>query len=145
MSIRRAWCDVCRGGADGSADDLVQCSTCPRKFHRECVKIPKKGVFTCPHCSAGSAETAQEKQSAATAKACITRVRGLHAKIRARSSVFYRTEKKRLAPFLPHERLKKLMEAKAGAGGGEVPRIQEGPIEYIKAELRDYQVAGVNW
>jgi hypothetical protein len=28
--VARAWCDVCRGGADGGKDDLVACAGCPR-------------------------------------------------------------------------------------------------------------------
>ena len=40
--VSRAWCDVCRGGAD-SGGDLVSCVSCPRKYHRECVQDSSTG------------------------------------------------------------------------------------------------------
>ena len=34
--MRRSWCHVCRGGSEGNGDRLIKCSTCARRFHREC-------------------------------------------------------------------------------------------------------------
>lgn len=47
-----------------------------------------------------------------------------------------------MKPFVPSERLEKLMTAVAPA----TKPFKIGPSEpYIKAELRSYQVKGVNW
>jgi len=69
--------------------------------------------------------------------------------IRLRSCNFYKKEKKCLRPFVPKERLSKLMmqpttAAKGNSSKVEVPRI--GSEEsFIRADLRAYQVEGVNW
>ena len=145
--MRRAWCDRCRDGAD-KGDVLLKCSACPRRFHRECIEVAlgKDSTFKCRACEEEGSSDAEEQERAKAVKASIARVRAEHTRIRARSSAFYRSERKRLAPFVPKERLKGLMEVKQGSAAGpcEVPRI--GPSEsYIQAELRDYQVEGVNW
>ena len=116
--MRRLWCDLCRGSADRDGD-LFKCTTCPRRFHRECIKggVPKDGAFTCPMC-AGGAETEDDKANAKSAKDSMKRVRAAHAQLRTRSSKFYKMEKKRLAPFVPRERIKKLMEVKPQSGSG---------------------------
>ena len=70
-------------------------------------------------------------------------MRKAHSEIRARSANFYRAERGRLAPFVAAERLAQLAEEKNG-GAVAVPRV--GPRErFINAQLRDYQVDGVNW
>jgi len=77
-------------------------------------------------------------------------VRAAHAQLRARSRLFYLAEKDRLSPFVPLDRFTKLTEMKLGGAEGvkekEVKATRIGPKEsYIHAELREYQVDGVNW
>ena len=155
--------------------------------------MPAEGKFVCKACLNGDGEDEVDKGNAKSAKASMARVRSVHTQIKSRSSGFYKMMSKRLAPFVPKERLAALMEAKGppvkheeaakqghwekdskgkrvwvgtpetkkapanggssrGKGGGKeavatappVPRI--GPKEtYINAELRSYQVEGVNW
>lgn len=143
--MRRFWCDRCRDGTE-KGEVLLKCSACPRRFHRECIEVAlgKDGTFKCRACEGGADEDLDEKERAKAVKACIARVRAEHTHIRSRSGAFYRSEKKRLAPFVPKDRLKGLMETKPNAEPRAIPRI--GPSEsYIQAELRDYQVEGVNW
>jgi SWI/SNF-related matrix-associated actin-dependent regulator of chromatin subfamily A member 5 len=142
--MRRAWCDVCRGGSEGKGDELIKCTGCSRKFHRDCVKMPAKGPLVCEACRSG--ESAQGQAQSKTMKAALGRVRAAHTQLRARSCAFYKQEKKRLAPFVPPARLKKIMEP-AGASSRAAPNVPRiGASEsYIRAELRSYQVDGVNW
>ena len=106
--------------------------------------MPDKGPFTCNACLSGESE---DKAKDKPLKAKVASVRAVHAQLRARSCTFYKQEKRRLAPFVPQARLKKLIEAKAGSASGAAhrgPRIGASET-YIRAELRSYQVEGVNW
>eukprot|EP01052_Picozoa_sp_SAG31_P010734 SAG31_NODE_596_length_13674_cov_3.806409_8_plen_83_part_00 len=63
--MQRNWCEVCRGGSDGGADLLLPCSSCPRKFHRECAGLglgsaAVPGRWRCAQCcAAGGAHDAE--------------------------------------------------------------------------------------
>ena len=141
--MRRGWCDLCRGGADG--DSLIKCATCPRRFHRECCGGGSwdAGAWTCVACC-GDGATAEDERSAQAAKASARLVRKAHSEIRGRSANFYRAERVRLAPFVAPERLARLTDGGEHDGAAVVPRV--GPRErFINAQLRDYQLDGVNW
>ena len=139
----RNWCDSCRGEGDG-AGDLRQCSTCPRKYHAECC-AGLKGAgseWQCPHCEANTVDPADESVANA-AKAQAKLVKSVHAQLKSNSCAFFERERERLAPFVPADRLKK-RRAKAAVQPMTVPPL--GPAEsFIRAELRPYQVEGVNW
>ena len=50
MSISRDWCDVCRGDLT-SSDVVINCTTCPRRFHADCVlKTKKVKHWRCDRC-----------------------------------------------------------------------------------------------
>jgi len=80
------------------------------------------------------------------AKAASKLVRAVHVDLRTRSSTFFRQEKASLKPFVPKDRLLKLSTPLDKKRPKKVVALSIGPSEsYIKAELRDYQVDGVNW
>jgi SWI/SNF-related matrix-associated actin-dependent regulator of chromatin subfamily A member 5 len=155
MSSRRRWCDVCRGEADGEGD-LSKCSSCPRRFHYECCPGLSKDVdlkkWKCPFCTTaaeGDGPDEDDKLRIKAAKEAAKKTRALHTALKGRSCGFYQREHKRLAPFVPADRLKALQKAtskakQAAAAYSPVKKI--GPSEeYIHAEIRPYQQEGVNW
>jgi len=144
--MRRDWCDSCRGEAE-DGEDLKECSKCPRKFHVECC-AGLKGAgkeWACPHCVADTG-AAGDKTAELAAADQTKLVRVAHAGLKDRACVFFERERASLSPFVPAARLNKMRSGKAAAERlkAVVPPI--GPSEsYITAELRPYQVAGVNW
>jgi hypothetical protein len=156
MTSRRAWCDLCRGPADGPSD-LFKCASCPRRFHAECCDKAKNADngWECAACreAAGGDGDDDDRKAAKTvarkAKAATKAVRAAHSDLRDRSAAFFKREKKALAPFLPAERLAKLTAVTAGAPSSAratTTPLTIGPHEgYVNANLRPYQVAGVNW
>lgn len=149
MTSKRPWCDLCRGPADGPSD-LFKCATCPRRFHAECCDKSKGAAadpWACNTCrEAGDDDDAAgakaSKSLARKAKAATKLVRAAHSELRERSATFFKREKKSLAPFVPAERLAKLTH---GAPRAQKPLKIGGHEPYVKAELREYQVKGVNW
>ena len=142
MAMRRAWCEICRGEADGGAD-LKKCPSCPRKFHEECCEGIKDSA-QCPFCAAEGDDSAA-KSVGQKAKAATRRVRTVHNGLRARSSTFFRNERASLEPFVPTDRLDKLTAkarqfALAEAADGNTKKsmaLRIAPSEsYIKADLR---------
>jgi len=149
--MQRNWCDLCRDSPD-AGEPLVKCTACPRRFHKECCAAGTKGgePWRCKACSAGAGSTAEDKKTGKVSKERTKLVRAAHAQLRASSRLFYLAEKDRLSPFVPLDRFTNLTEMKLGGAEGvkekEVKATRIGPKEsYIHAELREYQVDGVNW
>ena len=138
MTQRTAWCDVCRGDAE-KHDDLIKCAGCPKRFHLECAqlkKVPGK-KWVCQTCEAEGSNVDSGL------KARVRRIRTLHAALKSRAALFYRSAEASLAPFVPAEQLLQLTQP---AGSVDSSVLQIGPAEqYIKGTLRPYQVDGVNW
>jgi SWI/SNF-related matrix-associated actin-dependent regulator of chromatin subfamily A member 5 len=161
--MNHAWCDVCRGGPDSASDVLVRCSSCPRRFHTECCDAPKgagttRHSWVCDHCveAAGQseAERAAAKKQRRAVKRRVAAVRAEHRHLKARSKHYFQREQARLKPFVPAERLQSLLQSPDPAAATDdgaspaapPPALSIGPSEpYINAELRSYQVLGVNW
>ena len=153
--MRRRWCDVCRGEALEEGD-LRKCSSCPRRFHIECVQGLKEAgadaKWECPTCEQaqeGDGLDIEDKAQIKAAKEALKITRAAHTALKGRSCQFFQREAKRLAPFVPPERLKVLQTAnKAGKKAAESyePVKKIGPSEeYIHATIRPYQQEGVNW
>jgi hypothetical protein len=96
--MKRNWCHVCRGGREGDSDRLVKCSTCARRFHRECCNAPKAVTgcpapsWSCPDCvedaQQGPADRAAEKAFKLAVKQRVSAVRACHRQLKARSSLY---------------------------------------------------------
>jgi SWI/SNF-related matrix-associated actin-dependent regulator of chromatin subfamily A member 5 len=144
--MRRTWCDVCRGDSDGS-NDMCKCTKCPRRFHAECCStLPGADLssWVCQNClNSDDADVSAAKAAKATTK----RVRALHADLLRSSCLFYHKERTRLAPFVPQDRLVALAKGSAlVARAKAIQPMSLGPAEpFIRAEMRPYQVDGVNW
>ena len=151
--MRRSWCHVCRGGSEGNGDRLIKCSTCARRFHRECCDAPKtipghSSSWSCSDCVQDKARSDTDKTTDKAYKHAVKKrvgaVRSCHRQLKARSSAYFRAEKAKLAPFVPSERLRELLAMEDSPK--KRPNLSIGPDEpYIKADLRPYQVDGVNW
>jgi SNF2 family DNA or RNA helicase len=153
--LKRKWCDECRGEEDG--DKLLVCASCPRRFHNECVGLREKGQvkgWTCPHCDNESdgneSDDGDSKATKATRKAAkakrIAAVHKAHNRLRASAKRFVQRHEDKFAPFLSDEQKQKKKAVGAGAGAKNPAVAHIGPHEpFVKAQLRDYQVAGVNW
>ena len=136
--------------------DLSKCSSCPRRYHVECCPDlkdrPNLKDWKCPSCVAVAEEGGldeEEKQRMEVAKEMAKKTRALHTALRGRSCGFFRREQRRLAPFVPADRLKALQAATSKAkqaAKAYTPVKKIGPTEeYIHAEIRPYQQEGVNW
>ncbi|KAK3284386.1 hypothetical protein CYMTET_7961 [Cymbomonas tetramitiformis] len=143
--MQRNWCDLCRGNNEDG--DLFRCSTCPRKFHPECVKMshrPEAG-WRCEECEDATAPGAAEIKQKREMKSRTSVLRKIHLQLRASRHTFFAAERTRLLPFVGEERLDRLQYQMPSVS--EVANaVQIEPKEkYIQAELRNYQVKGTNW
>eukprot|EP00854_Cymbomonas_tetramitiformis_P011849 gene11849-13991_t len=163
MAMRRNWCDICRGD-----DDLFPCTTCPRKFHSECAKVarvPEPGSgWQCqacndeadadefdgrhPHYGMSEQErrkaTKQKKETAAR----VRKVNGAHQLLKSRRGPFLMQQRAKLLPFVTEKQLDRYLAQLPSPAAAHRPgaTLRIGPKEsYIHAELREYQVGGVNW
>ena len=77
MSISRDWCDVCRGDLT-SSDVVLDCTTCPRRFHAECVpktkKVKRWRCVTCIDADADDEEQARINKSVKDLNVAVKRV-----------------------------------------------------------------------
>ena len=71
--MRRRWCDLCRGDAE-RGEELTKCSSCPRKFHPECIPgwrpgHKKAAGWQCATCEEEERQRAEEEDDTASASA----------------------------------------------------------------------------
>ena len=71
--MRRRWCDLCRGDAE-RGEELTKCSSCPRKFHPECIPgwrpgHKKEAGWQCGTCEEEEKQRAEEEEDEAAAAA----------------------------------------------------------------------------
>jgi len=147
---KRNWCDTCRG--DGSAfDALLRCTSCPRRFHKECAGLrsdPGSNVWSCPYCVAEERDIDPDNSSKSKRggqsiiKKRITAVRKCHKELKDRSRFFLSKEKSNLKPFVDSTWFDSMV---AGDAPSTLPlQIGKSP-PFVNAVLRSYQVKGVNW
>lgn len=150
---KRNWCDTCRG--DGSfSDALLRCTSCPRRFHKECAGLRSDpgSNWSCPFCAAeerdgedpvhSSSSKSKRSRGASKIKKRIAAVRKCHKELKERSRSFLSTEKLNLQPFVDSTWFKSMVEG----DGPAVSPLQIGPSPpFVRAVLRSYQVKGVNW
>ena len=143
MSIRRRWCDVCRGDIEPS-DQFVKCISCPRRFHQECIQVKsaEKHSWKCTTCQEepdGEDTKTVKKQK----RKRILAVKTAHANLRASRVYFLKSQEVALAPFTSD----KLRSVFARTTRGTQPKVPDitPDCPFIKGTLRPYQVTGVNW
>ena len=150
---KRNWCDTCRG--DGSfSDALLRCTSCPRRFHKECAGLRSDpgSNWSCPFCAAeerdrddpvhSSSSKSKRGRGASKIKKRIAAVRKCHKELKERSRSFLSTEKLNLQPFVDSTWFQGMVEG----DGPAVSPLQIGPSPpFVRAVLRSYQVKGVNW
>mmetsp|Transcript_6913 Transcript_6913/g.15782 ORF Transcript_6913/g.15782 Transcript_6913/m.15782 type:complete len:988 (+) Transcript_6913:60-3023(+) len=147
---KRNWCDTCRG--DGSKyDELLRCTSCPRRFHKECAGLrttPGTG-WACPHCVAEEEDRgSNNRKGMTTVKKRIAAVRKCHRELTACSASFLNDQREHLRPFVDEKWFdgKSKLSLPEGGRSDSRPSIAIGPSPpFVKATLRSYQVAGVNF
>ena len=79
MSIRRNWCDVCRGDCT-PADVILKCSACPKRFHRDCIanKGTRKKKWMCATCADARPDDKSKKRRKLALKNRILAVKRAH-------------------------------------------------------------------
>lgn len=132
-----------------------------------------RSKWSCTYCSVDD-DTKEQKSTKKSAKTATSRVRALHKQICTRSAGFYLAEEEHLAPFVPAgrkalpkhasssarpmrcpfltklcrcaDRLHSLIRGKSDVPA-DFPNVKRVARRqpFITAELRPYQVEGVNW
>jgi len=146
---KRNWCDTCRG--DGSSfDELFRCTSCPRRFHKECAGLRTNPghEWACPFCVSeevgnGSDDSVKPKRGGKTKiKKRISAVKKCHRELQNHSRSFLSQEISNLEPFVSSTWFDSMVDRTDSAA---VPlKIGKSP-SFVKAVLRSYQVKGVNW
>jgi hypothetical protein len=159
MSTRN-WCDTCRG--DGSTfDALFRCTSCPRRFHKECAGLrtnPSNG-WECPYCvseednggNEDGSDTKSSRKEKNKLKKRIASVRKYHKELKDNAKSYLSENKSNLKPFVSsnwYESMTTGVKAKDGNDGTVTTtlpfQIGKSP-KFVNAVLRSYQVEGVNW
>ncbi|KAK3274685.1 hypothetical protein CYMTET_17141 [Cymbomonas tetramitiformis] len=141
------WCDVCRG-----AGDLFKCSTCPKKYHQECVKLPWRPTeaWSCHTCETAEPLDKAEKKREKDLRSRRAAVKKAHRFLKSFRRGFILRERSRLLPFVDEQTQDKILRQLPTLSQAEldsVPSAQVSPAgePYIHAQLRAYQVVGINW
>lgn len=141
----RKWCDICRGPDDG---ELKKCSTCEKRFHRECVygtcttkRFPSD--WDCSDCVANEEKEKddddEDDNHLISARTSASKIKVVHSALRNLSCSFFKDKKSCFKPFIPADRMKSLTKPKTSAKNFvPLPLIQHRE-DYILAELRSYQ------
>ena len=143
MSIRRRWCEVCRGDIE-SSDQFLKCSACPRRFHQECVAVPsaEKRVWKCTACRE-EPDDDDTKAAKEIKRKRIRAVKAAHANLYASRAYFLKSQKPALDPFTSEKSRSAFTRSRRGKRP-QVPDIAPD-CPFIEGTLRPYQVTGVNW
>ncbi|KAL7539940.1 hypothetical protein ACHAXR_009729 [Thalassiosira sp. AJA248-18] len=151
---KRIWCDTCRG--DGSKhDELLRCTSCPRRFHMECAGLrtaPDVG-WDCPHCVADNDNNDNDdgggkKKGKAKLKKKIAAVRKCHKEIQSHCRSFLQDQREELRPFVDENWLTSTTKNDNNNNNTTTSSslIAIGPSPpFVKATLRSYQVTGINF
>ena len=152
----RSWCDTCRG--DGSKDDqLLKCTTCPRRFHPECagLRVHPGDGWACPICVNEEVEDSESNNGKGrggknVVKKRITAVRKVHRELKASSIKFLDGQREHLVPFV-NENWIGMKQSATTKTNGSLESTTSTPITidpkpaFVNATLRPYQVTGVNF
>jgi hypothetical protein len=166
------WCMVCRGADD--RDKMLKCESCRNAGHMECLAMSDENgdkTFTCTECVENAEheknETPESRALREESKKALAerdaRMEEIHrASKTARKTTLLRMHD-HLTLFIPEGTLKKqtaggvtlAKEAskKGNAGANGKTAVLSGPLNvdqqehpgFFDADLRDYQVYGVEW
>ena len=159
MSTRN-WCDTCRG--DGSTfDALFRCTSCPRRFHKECAGLrtnPSNG-WECPYCVSeedtggndDGSDTKSSRKEKNKVKKRIASVRKYHKELKDNSKSYLSENKSNLKPFVSSNWYESMTTGGRAKDGNNTTVTTTLPFQigkspkFVNAVLRSYQVEGVNW